>query len=364
MNAMLYTTRVAIGGDDEESPMSHSQGMPRKTPSNAQLMSQNSWNEAPVEGLGLGSTQKLSSVEQQMKQNTADFASRIEGLKDKKQIAELYKTLVLDNLSSELKEEEKAKATQRLIEEAPFRRDSLTGLPKHHWANPIGFFERCRESRLWDILVKPVWMSKTTVEELDGIIGVLSTLNALIIAVPFSLLTAIGLPEGAWLTLAETISGCSTSDLPNMGIVPTDLTDKKAVSSAITSYVTMNHFDISRLLLAGILIPIGGIVCSVWFYITRPTIEAKYGTDGKAVSIGADPRFRIWWVRGRYLVFTVLVLTATAMLLVIFCTTRFYLLFSGNSSTYCQDYRSRDMDLKVAWGLVIGLLGSLLYVFI
>jgi len=39
---------VAIAGDDEESPMSHSQGMPRKTPSNAQLTSQNSWNEAPV----------------------------------------------------------------------------------------------------------------------------------------------------------------------------------------------------------------------------------------------------------------------------------------------------------------------------
>ena len=342
--------------------MSEAHGMPRKAPSNVHLISENSWNQATTALDGLVSTQKLSSFEQQMKQFSSDFASKIEGLTDKKQIAELYKTLVLDNLNSSDPEEEKAKATQRLIEEAPFRRDARTGLPKHHWANPIGFFERCRDSRLWDILVKPVWMSKTTVEELDGIIGVLSTLNALIIAVPFSLLTSIGL--SAWPTLIATISTCSTSDMLYMGIVPANATDTQAVATAITNYVSFNYFEISRLLLGGILVPIGGIVCSVWFYITRPTIEGKEGTDGKAVSIGEDPRFRIWWVRGRYLVFTVLLLTATAMLLVIFCTTKFYLLFFGNSSTYCRDFQTREKDLKIAWALVIALLGSLLYVFI
>ena len=118
----------------------------------------------------------------------------------------------------------------------------------------------------------------------------------------------------------------------------------------------------SLLLLPGILIPIMAIVCSVWWFMTRPSIA--HDTDGNSVPIGKDPRFRLWWSRGRYLFVIILILTGVAMILDIFSTTCYYLLFWGPSLTFCSDYTTRKMTLDVGWGVVVALLAVLLYAFI
>jgi len=282
------------------------------------------------------------------------FADALDQSKTADELAEFYRTL-LGSQQPDTEQQKQAK-TQRQFDEAPFLRRK-DGRPKHHWINPVGFLERCRDSRLGDIFYSDVWESEVTLDELDSIVSVLMTVAALIVAVPFSLLTSVN--TSGWSTLQATLQSCSAAALErNLGISSDD-------PGAITSFINAKYNTLSRLLLSGILIPIMSIACAVWWFVTRPTIaQGLDGADGKSMPLGRDPRFRLWWRRGRWLFIIVLVLTTAALIVDIFATAVYYLLFFGNPTTFCDQYATRQSDLTVSWAIVISLIGGLLYVFI
>ena len=321
---------------------------------------------------------------------------------DEQGIEEVFRGLLFSEPDTE---ETKHEAAKRAIEEAPFLRNPKTGRRHRPWWDVLGFLRRCRDSRLGDIFFSAIWDCHVTVDEIDNIIGILSTVCALILGIPFNMLLSIN--SSGWSTLQDTVDACSEQSRlaidvtdtqafvqvsqgfpsavvyyilptpksvlistpltphhpsPNTHHAPPNTHHPTPITHHPTPNVQTNYKFMSLLLLPGILIPIMAIVCSVWWFMTRPSIAADQ--DGNSVPIGKDPRFRLWWSRGRYLFVIILVLTGTAMILDIFSTTCFYLLFWGPPLTFCSDYATRKQTLDWGWGVVVALLAILLYAFI
>ena len=205
-----------------------------------------------------------------------------------------------------------------------------------YWWTPLGFYQRLKQSHLFQILKVDGPLS---VDDVDSTVKIFALVNALVLSVPYSMLTT-GL-AGQWDWLETALLSCDSA--PDGG------------SSTPEEYFSFMYDFLCTLLMCNIYFPVATLSMTMLYFLLRPM---KIPTG---VGVNDSRDFKLWWKRGRFRFGLLFLGTMTSVILLIFSTNVYYQNFFTPTDRLCTHTAKRVSLFGAGWQLMVALLLSILY---
>lgn len=204
------------------------------------------------------------------------------------------------------------------------------------WWTPMGFWRRLKNGRLVAIFKSS--SSEATVKDIDAIVNVFALLNALVLAMPISLITSLKYSD--WDDFKSIAQSCTNS--------PANIFSSEDPYNA-SEYYNFEYRALADNSMCSIYCTFIGLILTVLYYVGRPSeqkidedaymqhrksvvISSPYDTIGEVL---INSNFRNWWARGKYLIMIILTSTTVAIISLICAANVYYQVFFSSSSDFC-----------------------------
>lgn len=165
----------------------------------------------------------------------------------------------------------------------------------YSWFSCRGFLERAKSSRIGALIFYDPNTKSVSVDEVDLLVNTIVLVNALILTIPFGILTS--LTAESMDEFYGLLSQCMEAQYKSKAgtvIYISSLND-------LDSFLQLQYNWMTKSLLVSIYVPLISIILSVFYYFFRPSKDEGEQKDDM------NKKFSIWFVRGRFLVLKILI---------------------------------------------------------
>jgi len=153
------------------------------------------------------------------------------------------------------------------------------------WYSFRGFFVRAKRSRLFSMFFYE--NDNVSVDEVDLIVNTITLVNALILTVPFGIMTSLS--SSSMDEFKSNVLQCLVEEETS-----TQTGMRFKTQSDVERSIEEQYFWMTKSTLVSVYVPLISLILAVLYYLVRPS-KGNNGEENK--------EFSEWWKRGRFIVF-------------------------------------------------------------